>query len=229
MSSLDDDAGAVSTEAAAEHEPKQQGNGSGGPIILFFIIGVAVSLAIGWGLFPRLLYSQKKQPLDFNHKLHVSEVENGCESCHYFREDGSFSGIPEIKDCVACHAEEQGESADEAVFVSEYIRKEKEVPWLAYARQPDCVFFTHAAHVKMGRIQCETCHGHIGESESSRVYEQNRISGYSRDIWGKSISGFAKNSWDRMKMDDCTACHERMTGRVTSVQTQYDACFVCHK
>jgi menaquinone reductase, multiheme cytochrome c subunit len=229
MSSLDDKADAVSKEPAAEHDPKQQENGPAGPIILFFIIGMAVSLVLGWGIFPKLLYSQKKQPIDFNHKVHVAEVKNGCESCHYFRADGSFSGIPGIKECVSCHAEAQGESTDEALFVSEYIRKEKEVPWLVYARQPDCVFFTHAAHVKMGRIQCETCHGHTGESETSRIYEENRISGYSRDIWGKNISGFGKNPWDRMKMDDCTACHERMTGRVTSVQTQYDACFVCHK
>lgn len=236
MSTLNDKEGAGSKEAVdagahgtAAHVSTQSENGPVGPIILFFIIGLAVSLAIGWGLFPKLLYSQKKQPIDFNHKMHVGEVENGCASCHYFRDDGSFSGIPGIRDCIGCHAEQQGESENEALFMSEYIRKDREVPWLPYARQPDCVFFSHAAHVKMGQLSCETCHGHIGESETSRVYEENRISGYSRDIWGKNISGFGKNTWDRMKMDDCAACHERMTGRRTSVQTQFDACFVCHK
>lgn len=237
MSTLDDKAGAVSKEtvdevpaaAAADHESKKQEDGPGGPIILFFIIGVAVSLVLGWGIFPKLLYSQKKQPINFNHKLHVEEVDNGCESCHYFRTDGSFSGIPGNRECVDCHEEQQGESADEETFVTEYIRKDREVPWLPYARQPDCVFFSHAAHVKMGKMACETCHGHIGESETTRIYESNRINGYSRDIWGKSIAGIGKNPWDRMKMDDCADCHERMTGRITSVQTQYDACFVCHK
>lgn len=229
MSTLDDKAGAVSEDTAAEHASTQQEKDVGGPIILFFIIGLAVMLCIGWGVFPELLYSKKKQPVNFNHKLHVEEVDNGCESCHYFRADGSFSGIPEIKDCLACHAEEQGESADEALFVNEYVRKDREVPWLSYARQPDCVFFSHAAHVKMGKLECATCHGDIGESEISPIYEENRISGYSRNIWGKSISGIRKHTWDRMKMDDCADCHRTMTGRVTSVQTQYDACFVCHK
>ena len=226
-------------------------------ILLFFIIGLAVSLILGWIVFPKLLYSQKKQPIDFNHVLHVAEVEEGCESCHYFREDGSFAGIPELETCIDCHEEAQGEDPDEVKLVEKYIQKGKEVPWMIYSRQPDCVFFSHAAHVKMGKIDCVICHGPIGESENLRVYEENRITGYSRDIWGKNIAGFKRNTWDRMKMDDCAECHaketvmteyaksniDRMfmevmsipfpkskeTGRKSSVQTEKDACFVCHK
>lgn len=233
MSTMDDNENAVLEDSAAGHEGDTANDSSPhvlwGPVLLFFLVGLAISLIIGWGIFPKLLYSKKKQPIDFNHKLHVEEVENGCESCHYFRADGSFSGIPKNSDCIECHEDMMGESEEERIFVTEYVLKDREVPWLVYARQPDCVFFTHAAHVKMGQISCETCHGHIGESEHSRVYEENRINGYSRDIWGKSIAGFKKNTWDRMKMDDCADCHEKMTGRITSVQTQYDACFVCHK
>jgi len=204
-------------------------NGKGGYIILFFVLGFVVCLVIGWWVFPKLLYSQKKQPIAFNHKLHVVEVEDGCDSCHYFREDGSFSGVPTLEDCTACHSEAIGESEDEAVFMAEYVYKGREVPWYVYAKQPDCVFFSHAAHVKMGHMECDTCHGDIGESETPKVYEENRLTGYSRDIWGKNIAGIKKNTYDRMKMDDCAECHETMTGRRTSVQTQYDACFVCHK
>jgi hypothetical protein len=232
MSTMDDNEHAA-LEDSAGHEgdtvSDSPDDGPWGPVLLFFFVGLAISLIIGWGVFPQLLYSKKEQPVDFNHKLHVEEVENGCESCHYFRADGSFSGIPKINDCIECHEDTMGESEDERIFVTEYVLKDREVPWLVYARQPDCVFFTHAAHVKMGEISCETCHGHIGESDHSRIYEENRITGYSRDIWGKSISGIKKNTWDRMKMDDCADCHENMTGRITSVQTQYDACFVCHK
>lgn len=79
-------------------------------------------------------------------------------------------------------------------------------------------------------MDCVTCHGHIGESESARPYEYNRITGYSRDIWGKNIAGIKKNSWDRMKMDDCAQCHkEAGIIHTSSVQTNRDACFVCHK
>jgi len=233
MSKLDDKATAVEPDsgAASPHDGNGPGGKDDGPgfIILFFFIGLAVSLIIGWGISPKFLYSKKSQPFNFDHKLHVAEVDNGCESCHYFRSDGSFSGIPELAECMQCHEEQQGETEDETIFMNQYVYQNLEVPWFVYSRQPDCVFFSHAAHVKMGKMSCETCHGHIGESEYSRVYEENRISGYSRDIWGKNIAGLKKNTWDRMKMDDCADCHEKMTGRRTSVQTQYDACFVCHK
>ena len=80
----------------------------------------------------------------------------------------------------------------------------------------------------MGQMECVTCHGDIGESESLKVYEENRISGYSRDIWGKNIAGFKRNTWDRMKMDDCSECHQKENVNQNSVQTHKGGCFVCH-
>jgi hypothetical protein len=90
------------------------------------------------------------------------------------------------------------------------------------------VFFSHVAHVKMAEMDCVTCHGYIGESESLPIYKENRISGYSIDIWGRNISGIKRNSWDRMKMDDCAECHHNEGVNQNSVQTHRGACFVCH-
>jgi hypothetical protein len=251
----------VSDAATTESEKKVKEPESKfvGPVILFFLLGFAASLVVGWVIFPKLLYSRKKQPIDFNHVIHNESVAAGCESCHFFREDGSFSGVPKLKQCLECHAEQQGELANEAKFMKEYMDKEVEVPWLVYSRQPDSVFFSHAAHIKMAKMECVTCHGAIGESEYLKVYEENRITGYSRDIWGKNIAGFKRNTWDRMKMDDCAKCHAELTdmsakkkakssmgrlftnivniafpdstktGKKSSVQTEKEACFVCHK
>jgi hypothetical protein len=210
-------------------EAPEDKNGAGGTITLFFILGLVASLVLGWVVFPQLLYSKKKQPIDFNHVLHNELVDDGCESCHFFREDGTYSGVPKLTQCIDCHEEVQGESEEEEKFVTQYVAKGREVPWLVYARQPDCVFFSHIAHVKMGQMDCVTCHGHIGESESLKVYEANRITGYSRDIWGKNIAGLKWNSWDRMKMDDCSECHQENNVNQGSVQTEKGGCFVCHK
>ena len=207
---------------------KADDGGAGGPIILFFILGLAASLIVGWVVFPKVLYSQKKQPIEFNHVLHNELVEDGCESCHFFREDGSYSGVPTLNQCIECHEEVNGEDPEEARFVNEYVANNREVPWLIYSRQPQNVFFSHAAHVKMGEMDCVTCHGHIGESESLPTYKQNRISGYSIDIWGRNISGIKRNSWDRMKMDDCAECHRNEGVNQNSVQTLRGGCFVCH-
>jgi len=62
-----------------------------GPIILFFIIGFAASLVLGWGIFPKLLYSQKHQPIQFNHALHNIEVD-GCES--WYSNTGKLYAVP---------------------------------------------------------------------------------------------------------------------------------------
>ena len=203
-------------------------NGGGAYIFMFLIIGLALGMVAGWVVFPKVLYSKKNQPIDFNHKLHLEEVGD-CESCHFFREDGSFSGAPKLAQCIDCHSEQLGESDNEALFIDQYVAKNREVPWLIYARQPDCVFFSHAAHVHGAKMECETCHGDMARTESLRPYEENRLSGYSRDIWGKNPAGLKRNTWDRMKMDDCAKCHATAGIHDSSVQTGRDACFVCHK
>ena len=208
---------------------EESGSGGGAPVILFFVLGLIASLIVGWVIFPQVLYSQKKQPVDFNHLLHNDEVEDGCESCHFFRDDGTFSGVPKLSQCIDCHEEVNGEDPEEEKFVNEYVAKDREVPWLIYSRQPSNVFFSHAAHVKMAQMDCVTCHGQIGESESLKTYQANRITGISRDIWGKNIAGLKRNSWDRMKMDDCSECHQRENVNQHSVQTLKGGCFVCHK
>ena len=69
--------------------------------------------------------------------------------------------------------------------------------------------------------KCERCHGPHGTSDSLRPFEENRISGYSRDIWGRSISRARNQPGAGMKMDDCARCHKEQ-----GVST---GCLDCHK
>ncbi|MGA6926718.1 MAG: cytochrome C, partial [Desulfosarcina sp.] len=85
MGTLDEKSREMMDDDAA-HADDGKGDGAGGFIILFFIIGFAASMVLGWVVFPKALYSQKQQPFNFNHALHVGEVDEGCESCHFFRE-----------------------------------------------------------------------------------------------------------------------------------------------
>jgi hypothetical protein len=75
MSTLDEKAKAAMDDDAA-HASGGKDSGAGGFIILFFIIGFAASMVLGWVIFPKLLYSQKQQPFNFNHALHVEEVDD---------------------------------------------------------------------------------------------------------------------------------------------------------
>ncbi len=186
------------------------------------LVGFCAALVVGYVGLPVWLYETEEQPLEFNHAVHMGDdVGMGCEDCHGFRDDGSFVGIPSMGSCADCHEEPVGESATEKELIEKYIKPGVEIPWLVYSRQPDNAFFSHVAHVKTAKIECAHCHGDHGKTSKPRPYQRNRLTGYSRDIWGNKITGTKTNSWDRMKMDDCAACH-----RERDVE---DSCMMCHK
>ena len=133
-----------------------------------------------------------------------------CEDCHELRADGSFAGIPRLEKCAGCHTAAMGTTAAEKNFIDGYVTPRREVAWAVYARQPESVYFPHGVHVKRAGLACAACHGDHGRSDSLRPYQQDRISGYSRDIW----SG--------MTMNDCVDCHSRH-----GIDQQ--ACLDCHK
>jgi menaquinone reductase, multiheme cytochrome c subunit len=189
---------------------------------LAFALGLATALFVGWVVFPHVLYSRKQQPLDFLHKTHAEKSGVAdCSECHTIREDGTFAGLPPMEKCAGCHSERVGESKAEAILVDRYIKPSHDTPWLVYARQPANVWFSHAIHVKRAKLQCSECHSTYGESDTLRAYEVNRISGYSRDIWGRSMSRLRRLPGDGMKMSDCENCHQKHNVEV--------GCLGCHQ
>ena len=186
------------------------------------ITGILFGLIIGWYVFPYALYRDNTQPLQFSHMAHTGEKGGmACEDCHSTNDNGRFQGIPAIAKCAECHSSPIGETENEKRLVENYITPNKEIPWLVYSRQPDNAYFSHAPHVKLGELKCEECHGPQGSSEFIKTHQTNRISGYSRDIWGANISGISSNSWVGMKMSKCVRCHGDNGRR--------DGCIECHK
>jgi menaquinone reductase, multiheme cytochrome c subunit len=190
--------------------------------MIIICAGIALGVGIGWFLFPYALYSSETQPIQFSHKVHTGEQAGmTCDNCHEFDADGRFLGIPTVEKCAGCHSATLGTSPAEKRLVEEYVPSLKPIPWKVYARQPDNAYFPHAVHAKEAGLGCQDCHGPHGTSDSLRVYQVNRLSGYSRDIWGQNISGFSSRPWEGMKMDRCVRCHE---GR-----GRKDGCIACHK
>jgi hypothetical protein len=186
--------------------------------------GFIAALAVGWGGLPHLLYRTERQPLQFSHRVHAGDKAGlTCDDCHTLTEAGHFTGIPKLEKCAGCHAEPLSEDPDEKRLVEENVKPGREIEWLVYSRQPQNVRFSHAIHLKLGKLACESCHGQHGKTDSLRSYQENRISGYSRDIWGYSISRISMKPAElpAMKMDDCLDCHRR-----NAVVT---GCRACHK
>jgi hypothetical protein len=170
---------------------------------------VLAGLGAGWAGFPRVIYRSRPQPVDFSHKVHTEKAGMGCQDCHAFTPDGRFAGIPNLEKCAGCHAAAMGTTASEKNFIDRYITPQREVQWAVYARQPENVYFPHIAHVKTAGLKCEACHGAHGASDSLRPYQEDRIGGYSRDVWRG------------MTMDDCVDCH-----REHHIE---HSCLDCHK
>jgi hypothetical protein len=187
-----------------------------------FLAGALAALGAGWVGFPHAIYKSRPQPVDFSHKVHADKAGTKCEDCHAFREDGTFAGIPSLSTCAACHAAPMGTTVAEKNFIDRYVTPNREPDWASYAQQPENVFFSHITHVKLGQLKCEQCHGDQGASDKLRPYQVDRISGYSRDIWGPTLfQSKAAGTVPGMKMDDCVDCHRK--------QGLSHSCLDCHK
>lgn len=189
-----------------------------------FVVGLVVALILGWWVLPGLMKVEKKQPIAFNHVLHVQEQGMDCEQCHFLRDDGTFSGLPTTASCAECHSEVMGSNPEEARFVNDYVQTGREIKgeWLVYQKQPDNVFFSHAAHslercgacheYKSTTELCSQCHLDVSSMTTPPVYKENRLSGYSQNT---------------MLMWTCERCHANPDHR--GATNASNACFVCHK
>jgi hypothetical protein len=176
---------------------------------LFFLAGALAALGAGWAGLPGVLYERRTQPVDFSHQVHTGAGGMKCEDCHELRADGSFAGVPRLEKCAGCHTAAMGSTAAERNFIDNYVTPRREVRWLIASRQPENAYFSHATHVKLAGLACSECHGARGQSATPPAYEVDRISGYSRDVWRG------------MTMDDCVACHRR--------HGLEHSCLDCHK
>jgi hypothetical protein len=179
-------------------------------------------LSLGWLAFPYLVYRPVDQPIQFSHFAHTSDnVGLKCEDCHTFDKDGRFGGIPSTDKCKDCHSEPMGISKEEGRLSDEYIKPGRELPWVTYSKQPQNVFFSHATHVKLAGIDCQTCHFGLEYSRNLRPAYISRISGYSLDVFGRNLFNLPPTPSRGMRMDDCSDCHHKR-----GVQ---ESCIDCHK
>jgi hypothetical protein len=175
---------------------------------ILFVVGLIGGLVVGWVVFPQVLYSTQPQPLTFNHVAHIEAGGMACEDCHQFRPDGTYAGFPGVDKCAECHQSPiaTGDTKTEEKLIAEYIQPGKDIPWVSYTRQPDNVFFSHAAHVKMGQMKCTECHQDVLKEAKTPPVKIDRLTGYGKET---------------MKMYVCEDCH--------AAKNVPNGCDVCHK
>ncbi|MFQ5824790.1 MAG: cytochrome c3 family protein [bacterium] len=124
-------------------------------IVFFILLTTLVAGFIGSNK------SGANQPLAYNHNKHVEENGMECLDCHQYAEENPRASIPNIEVCVDCHEEAISESEEEKILVN-FITENKKIPWRQIYSVPDYAYFSHRRHVKLGELECQVCHGNVG-------------------------------------------------------------------
>ena len=156
-----------------------------GTIILFIIGGYyTIQGAVGLG---RSKNYQPVQPIYFSHKVHAGVNQINCMYCHSGAWDSKHVGIPSINVCMNCHqtittyagaplVHEDGHTVDGSEEIKKLHKaagftpgpgavwdpaKGTAIEWIKIHNLPDHVYFNHSQHTRVGKVQCQTCHGEI--------------------------------------------------------------------
>lgn len=113
------------------------------------------------------------QPIKFSHKVHAGDNKIDCRYCHTTVEYGKSAGIPAMELCMNCHVlvrEGTRSGKFEIAKVVEANETKTPVEWVRIHNLPDHVFFSHAQHVGVGKVDCKQCHGDV---QTMDIVKQN--------------------------------------------------------
>ena len=148
-------------------------------------VAVIIILLLGWlskeawyAMMDIGVYTGYKpsQPIAFSHKIHAGDNAINCQYCHSGVEKSRHAGIPSVNVCMNCHkgiekgpttgTEEIAKIYDAAGWNPEkqvYDKPQMPIKWVKVHNLPDFVYFSHQQHVKVGKQECQTCHGDVAK------------------------------------------------------------------
>lgn len=162
-------------------------------------LGVVATIVL---VVPIAFYASRsgdaEQPMRFSHKAHLKDAK--CTACHAHYEKQAAAGMPRLEDCMDCHdgtQSKQAEDIKEEEKLARYAEKQEEIRWVRLYRIPDHSLFSHRLHVVRGRLECKTCHGPIGTSETAP----------GRPVQAISMDWCMSCHKERHVTNDCNTCH----------------------
>lgn len=148
---------------------------------LLALIIVVVLMLSKWawdGLFGIGVYEGYKpeQPIKFSHKIHAGDNAINCQYCHSTVEKSRHATIPSPNVCMNCHkgiseGPNYGKTEIAKIYdgigwnpeTQKYDKPAKGIRWIKVHNLPDFVYFSHQQHVKVGKLDCNNCHGEVKE------------------------------------------------------------------
>lgn len=123
------------------------------------------------------------QPIQFSHHVHAGVNGINCIYCHSGAEKGKVAGIPTLNVCMNCHKGIKGSNPIYKKEISKiyyavgwdpekgaYSNPTHPVEWNRVHSLPDFVYFNHAQHVVVGKIQCQHCHGDVASFTTDQQF-----------------------------------------------------------
>jgi len=131
------------------------------------MLPAAIGFVCLWFLLSACADTEKMQPIDYSHNVHIETAGLTCVDCHTGVETAVRATIPPTEFCSSCHSGEPiGQSAEEAKLIT-FVAKSAEVPWKKVYVVPDHVYFSHRRHVTGGQLDCQQCHGNVATFTSA--------------------------------------------------------------
>jgi len=123
-------------------------------IVITVVVGLSIVL-LGCG--EQVPVGSGPQPIEFNHQKHLV-MGLDCTICHTQVTTKAVAGPPSVETCMMCHAQPLTDNPQEEI-IRTTAKAGKELKWRQITLVPDYVYFSHARHVAVGKIECENCHG----------------------------------------------------------------------
>lgn len=137
------------------------------------------------------------QPIGYNHKIHIESAGLDCKDCHINSDKLASASIPGNEICQNCHSESPLSESPEEAKLLRYLAESKEVPWVQINTVPDHVYFSHRRHVVGGELECNACHGNVGEMTEP----------FSKPAIPITMENCMNCHKQRNVSNDCLACH----------------------
>ena len=204
-------------------------------IVIFIFVTVGLKTGID-GLFTIGVQQgyMPTQPIAYSHELHAGQYEIDCNYCHTGVRKSKSANIPSANICMNCHVAIKPESKEiQKIYAAidydpetgEYGQETQPIEWVRVHNLPDLAYFNHSQHVKVGGLECETCHGPIKEMEVVYQYSdltmgwcinchrEANVKSKGNDYYTNLVELHnEKNSKEPMKVEDiggleCSKCH----------------------
>ncbi len=178
----------------------------------------------------RQQYYQPDQPVAFSHKVHAGQNKIDCQYCHFTADKSMYAGIPPVETCMNCHSQvKKGKKTgiEEIAKIYAAIEQKKPIEWVKVHNLPDHVYFNHAQHVNVGKLECQQCHGEVEKMDE--IIQVNDLSmGWCIDCHRTQSVQFANNKF----YEQYTQLHQKLKNgersAVTVLDIGGDECQKCH-